>query len=223
MSFCSGYHLQGKSASLIRRHTVDGRNPAPPQRPWKVDSPVNTNEQWFQPWLPSGAKWILSIHGINSASRSLRVRSQGPRTTVRMRPVRGRRGQSQVRGIGTTVAFLFGLFRRKSKEEPILRVHLWRKTVQGTLGAGIRLRSGSLFELHYAFRSMESDGFPQWGQKPLSTRFFSTATAGSVCQWAGQLLGSGWAGFVAGDTAGLPFFWRNLDTALNVTLKIATS
>ena len=34
--------------------TVDGRNPAPPQRPWKDDSPVNTNKQWL-PWFPSGA------------------------------------------------------------------------------------------------------------------------------------------------------------------------
>ena len=40
--------------------TVDGRNPAPPQRPWKDDLPVNTNKQWF----PSGAKWISSIHSM---------------------------------------------------------------------------------------------------------------------------------------------------------------
>ena len=26
---------------------VDGRNPAPPQRPWKDDSPVNTNKEWL--------------------------------------------------------------------------------------------------------------------------------------------------------------------------------
>ena len=41
----------GKQSKISRpqirpesRHTVDGRNPAPPQRPWKDDSPVNTNK-----------------------------------------------------------------------------------------------------------------------------------------------------------------------------------
>ena len=29
------------------RPTVDGRNPAPPKKPWNDDSPVNTNNQWF--------------------------------------------------------------------------------------------------------------------------------------------------------------------------------
>ena len=28
------------------------------------DSPANTDEQWFQPWFQSGAKWILSIHSM---------------------------------------------------------------------------------------------------------------------------------------------------------------
>ena len=42
--------------------TVDGRNPAPPQRPWKDDCPVNTNKQWF----PIVLKWckISSIHSM---------------------------------------------------------------------------------------------------------------------------------------------------------------
>ena len=26
---------------------MDGRNPAPPKKPWNDDSPANTNEQWF--------------------------------------------------------------------------------------------------------------------------------------------------------------------------------
>ena len=49
--------------------TVDGRNPVPPQRPWKDDSPANTNKQWF----PMVSKWcrILSIH-----SRSMGPDSQ---------------------------------------------------------------------------------------------------------------------------------------------------
>ena len=27
--------------------TVDGRNPAPPKKPWNDESNVNTNKQWF--------------------------------------------------------------------------------------------------------------------------------------------------------------------------------
>ena len=27
--------------------TVDGRNPAPPQKPWNGDLPVKTNKQWL--------------------------------------------------------------------------------------------------------------------------------------------------------------------------------
>ena len=42
---------------------MDGRNPAPPKRPWRDDSPVNTNKQWF----PMVSKWgrILSIHSTS--------------------------------------------------------------------------------------------------------------------------------------------------------------
>ena len=44
--------------------TVDGRNPAPPKKPWNADSPVSTN----QPWFPMVSKWcrISSIHCIAS-------------------------------------------------------------------------------------------------------------------------------------------------------------
>ena len=34
-------------------HIVDGRNPAPPKKPWNDDSLVNTNQQWF----PMVSKW----------------------------------------------------------------------------------------------------------------------------------------------------------------------
>ena len=40
--------------------TVDGRNPAPPKKPWNDDSNVNTNEQW----LP--CERISSIHSLVS-------------------------------------------------------------------------------------------------------------------------------------------------------------
>ena len=45
---------------MLGLHTVDGRNPAPPKKPWNDDSPVNTNTQWF----PMVSKWcrISSIH-----------------------------------------------------------------------------------------------------------------------------------------------------------------
>ena len=39
------------------------RNPAPP-KPRNDASPVNSNAQWFQPWFPSGAKRISSIHSL---------------------------------------------------------------------------------------------------------------------------------------------------------------
>ena len=32
---------------LSHSHTVDGRNPAPPKKPWNDDPPANTNKQWF--------------------------------------------------------------------------------------------------------------------------------------------------------------------------------
>ena len=32
---------------LDASHTVDGRNPAPPKKPWDDDSSVNTNKHWF--------------------------------------------------------------------------------------------------------------------------------------------------------------------------------
>ena len=46
--------------------TVDGRNPAPPKKPWNDDSPVNTNKQWF----PMVSKWcrVFSIHSITTCS-----------------------------------------------------------------------------------------------------------------------------------------------------------
>ena len=31
---------------VFRENTVDGRNPAPPKKPWNDNSPVNTNKQW---------------------------------------------------------------------------------------------------------------------------------------------------------------------------------
>ena len=37
--------------------TVDGRNPAPPKKPWNDGSPVNPNKPWFQPWFESGANY----------------------------------------------------------------------------------------------------------------------------------------------------------------------
>ena len=37
--------------------TVDGQNPALPKKPWKDDSLVNTNKQWF----PMDSKWCERI------------------------------------------------------------------------------------------------------------------------------------------------------------------
>ena len=40
-----------------KRRTVDGRNPAPPQKPWNDDSSANTNNQGF----PMVSKWCERI------------------------------------------------------------------------------------------------------------------------------------------------------------------
>ena len=57
--------------------TTDGRNPAPPKKPWNVDSPVNTNKQWCQPWL---LKWcetdFATIHSIALGTVAKRYRGQ---------------------------------------------------------------------------------------------------------------------------------------------------
>ena len=47
---------------------MDGQNPAPPKRPWRNDSPVDTNKQW----LPVVSKWcrIMSIHSILTTAAS---------------------------------------------------------------------------------------------------------------------------------------------------------
>ena len=48
--------------------TVCGRNPAPPQKPWNDDPPVNANK----PWFPVVAKWcemdFATIHSIIRAN-----------------------------------------------------------------------------------------------------------------------------------------------------------
>ena len=52
--------LERMEMEVSPRTTVDGRNPAPPNKPWHDDSPVNTNQQRFQPWFPRGAGFCPS-------------------------------------------------------------------------------------------------------------------------------------------------------------------
>ena len=47
---------------LSHSHTVDGRNPAPPKKPWNHDSPVHTNKQWLPMFFRGCDFWIWSIH-----------------------------------------------------------------------------------------------------------------------------------------------------------------
>ena len=56
----------GKEGTV--RNTVDGRNPAPPEKPGNNDPPINTNKQW----LPMVSIWcrILSIHCIDQQLRA---------------------------------------------------------------------------------------------------------------------------------------------------------
>ena len=58
------FHPVGRCFYESLFNTVDGRNPAPPKKPWNDDSPVNTNNQWF----PMVAKWsrISSTHSSGS-------------------------------------------------------------------------------------------------------------------------------------------------------------
>ena len=51
----------GKRCVGFSMNTVDGRNPAPPKKPWNDDCPANANNSWFQPWFESGVRWISSI------------------------------------------------------------------------------------------------------------------------------------------------------------------
>ena len=52
---------------------MDGRNPAPPKKPWNNDSLANSNKQWLpivsntnKEWFPMVSKWcrISSIHSM---------------------------------------------------------------------------------------------------------------------------------------------------------------
>ena len=67
-------------AIVLLFDTVDGRNLAPPNKPWNDDSPVNTNNKSF----PMVSKWcrILSIHSMGVVSFA--------RACLTMKPLPGR-------------------------------------------------------------------------------------------------------------------------------------
>ena len=44
---------------------MDGRSPAVPKKPWNVDSPVNTNKQWF----PMVSNWCIILPIRNTYPR----------------------------------------------------------------------------------------------------------------------------------------------------------
>ena len=52
-----GMFTGGTICVLTHGHTVDGRNPAPPQEPWNEAIPQRKYQQtsWFQPWFRSDA------------------------------------------------------------------------------------------------------------------------------------------------------------------------
>ena len=60
-----------RKVSWERYATVDGQNPATPEKPWNDDSPLNTSKQW----LPMVSKWcrISSIHGISGIRGTVRI------------------------------------------------------------------------------------------------------------------------------------------------------
>ena len=45
--FTSAAKYRSWVSVITKAHTVDGRNPAPPEKPGNHDFPVNTNKQWF--------------------------------------------------------------------------------------------------------------------------------------------------------------------------------
>ena len=60
---CLVFSLSHKNVVLLTKmhiHTVDGRNPAPPGKPWDAASPVNTNKQWFR--MVSNCREMGHVH-----------------------------------------------------------------------------------------------------------------------------------------------------------------
>ena len=67
--------LKLEAPQLFLVATVGGQNPAPPKTPSNDDFPVDTKKPWFQPWFPSGAKWISSIHSMPRSHAELQRRA----------------------------------------------------------------------------------------------------------------------------------------------------
>ena len=61
---------------------MDGRNPAPPKKPWIGDSPVNANKQWFHGagFCPSTVsfRWVSERNGASEDFASVRELARSP-------------------------------------------------------------------------------------------------------------------------------------------------
>ena len=55
---------------------MHGGTPAQPKKPWSDDSPVNTNKQWFQPWIQSGANGFRPSRVFQVRSRLVMFRGE---------------------------------------------------------------------------------------------------------------------------------------------------
>ena len=73
VTYCLSLVWSAPNPFQVSLFTLDGRNPAPPKKPRNENSPANSDQQGFQPWCQSGAKWISSVRGIIGYPPSLRL------------------------------------------------------------------------------------------------------------------------------------------------------
>ena len=55
-AMCQRMKLSSYFSWGLTIHTVDGRNPAPPKKPWNDDSPANTNTPWVSHGFEAGCR-----------------------------------------------------------------------------------------------------------------------------------------------------------------------
>ena len=93
-------HKQTRRLAFVKKvvsfqgPTVDGRNPATPEKPWNDDSPANAGKQWF----PTMISIRCRISRIRSNSQLNKLARRGPDLLVQVPPemlvpeMPGRRG-----------------------------------------------------------------------------------------------------------------------------------
>ena len=87
---CKSYITSICLGLLEKRHTVDGRNPAPPRKPWNDD----TNKPLGFPWIRSGAGFrpstvFLVVDSREKPGRTILISAHGSKSSNRLifRPI----------------------------------------------------------------------------------------------------------------------------------------